>query len=260
MTKQGWFAAVACVVSVVWSVGAARAQGYSVVGVRDAAAPSGSLVSSGADAGVRLPTSSSEGHAVVTPVEGATEVPSREGAVRSGRHPWEYGGLVPGRDGRVPGLGGRMARLARDRVVVAWPGFQVTPEGSRIFVAVTAQPTIVTERAPGRWIYRLQNAVVLLRNNRRPLETEAFDTPVRRAWLRQRGRDVELVIELRADAEPRMTHQSDGTGLQYVFIDFPRWTPPDHVPLPVRQGIRPAQPERHETAPDTSGESSVRVR
>jgi hypothetical protein len=240
--------------------GVAHAQGYSVVGGEAPRA---------ADAGTTVPATPppapTTGQATVAPAEGATATTNGQGTavitnrgrggtatVRATRGPGEYGGIVPGREvpaGIARQASRRAGRQEQGRIVVAWPGFQASPRGSRIFLAVTAQPTIVTQHAPGRLVYRLQNAVVPVRNNRRPLETGAFETPVERAYLRQRGRDVELVIELRAPVEPTLTQQADSAGLQYVFLDFPRWTPPDHVPLPVREGIRPAQPAPNGTAP-----------
>jgi hypothetical protein len=138
----------------------------------------------------------------------------------------QYAGVVPSGDAFPPWLAARAAHYPPGRAVVAWSGFQMIPQGSRIFLLVTASTHVQVQRSPGRILYRFANATVPDRNNRRPLETQAFETPVRRAQLSQRGRDVELVIELRAEAEPQVSQQPGSNGLEFVFLDFPHWTAP----------------------------------
>lgn len=243
------FGTVVLLAGVLSAGGVALAQGYSVIGGGGAQQP----------AGATSPTTTTSQPGAAPPsqqVPGA-EVPSGTANVRpargngrgqirvsngEGRHPWEYGGVVPGNQVLPPGLTRADLQRARGRVVVAWPGFQMTPQGSRLFLAVTAQPQITVQRAPGRLIYRLDNAVVPVRNNTRPLVTSAFDSPVERAYLRQRGRSVEFVIELRNEVEPRLSQQADARGLDFVYVDFPAWHPPDHVPSVLSGGARPGTP------------------
>ncbi len=145
--------------------------------------------------------------------------------------PEEYGGVSPGSPTVPPGFRRLLragARGARSVPVVTWPGFQMVPNGSRIFLAMTAQPVVtVTRPAAHQVVYHLESARVFLSNNRRPLITESFETPVQRTFLRTRGRGVDLVIELRADAEPRMSQESGAQGLSYLFVDLPPWSSPN---------------------------------
>jgi pyruvate/2-oxoglutarate dehydrogenase complex dihydrolipoamide acyltransferase (E2) component len=254
MVRFGWSAAL---LGALVAGGAAHAQGYSVVAGEGRGADAGTAAAPTTTAPTPAPAPANpspeaapSGVGEIRPARGGRTAASRPTASSAPRHPWDYGGIVPGRE-VPPGLARRATqRAARQaRVVVAWPGFQTTPHGSRIFLAVTATPTVVPERAPGRLIYRLRNAAVPVSNNRRPLITSAFETPVERAYLRPRGRDVDLVIELRAPAEPTLSQQTGSDGLQYLFLDFARWTPPNHVPAPAREGIRPAAPVVDEERP-----------
>jgi hypothetical protein len=231
----------------------ASAQGYSVVGggsTHADAPPASHSTSSTAGSGGNDATpgaaqgsasnAASSGSASVTPAVGSgASNDTSHGGVTSTRHPWEYAGLTPGAtNARIPGLNRREARRAGNRAVIAWPGFQMTPNGSRVFVATT-RPVVVgpPHHTPGRWTYVVSGAYIPLSNNRRPLVTQAFETPVDRAYVRQRGHDAEIVIEMQGDTQPQMSQQNDAAGgLSYIFFDFQRWTPPNHIPRALREG------------------------
>ncbi len=131
----------------------------------------------------------------------------------------DYQGVVPGQPNRPPAA----RRASRAPVpVVTWPGFQMTPTGSRIFVQTSASVPIDPSAEPGKLVYALHNCRIDLRNNRNPLVTEHFNTPVVRAYLRQRGRDVQLVLEMRAQVSPSVRQEAAGVnGFQYIFLEFP---------------------------------------
>ncbi|MBI2892399.1 MAG: hypothetical protein HYY06_02530 [Deltaproteobacteria bacterium] len=150
-----------------------------------------------------------------------------------------YQGVTPGTPNPPPRI--RVGR-SRRRPVVTWPGFQVSAQGSRIFVQ-TSQPVAIQGIAgPSRLVYRLAGFVISTRNNRNPLVTAHFNTPVTSAYLRRRGRDVELVIELRAQVEPMISNSPGENGLQFVFFEFPSgdWLPagPPPVAEPSRMRLR----------------------
>jgi hypothetical protein len=181
-------AAIALFASSLLATTAATAQGYSVE------------EPDSTDHHATTPAAASHGSATVTATRSASDggTVSRE-RIANTRQPWEYGGVVPGNGVTPPGLSRHHLRNAHGRTVVAWPGFQITPNGSRVFLAVTSQVALAPQpaRAPGRVVYRVLNSIVPVRNNRRALETEAFSTPLRRAYLRPHGRDVDLVLEMR---------------------------------------------------------------
>lgn len=71
-------------------------------------------------------------------------------------------------------------------------------------------------------------------NSRRWLETRHFDTPVLRARLERRGRDMVLVMILRAARTPRISAGPGEGGFHYTYIDFEpgRFLPPEPAPSP----------------------------
>ena len=156
----------------------------------------------------------------------------------SGRahRPEEYGGVTPGVRTLPPGFR-RLARLGTTRVpVVAWPGFQMVPGGSRLFVAMT-RPAVVTEsRTPLQRVFHIAGGRIALSNNRRPLITEAFDTPMVRATLRNVRGGVDLVVQMRAEVEHRMSQEVGPQGLNFVFVDFPPFQAPDTLRLRLPSG------------------------
>lgn len=168
----------------------------------------------------------------------AQSAPAGSGApVRpTANDPGVYAGLTPPRGGRIPGLTASERRRAGARAIVAWPGFQVTAQGTRVFVATSREVTVTVRRAPGRFVYVFANAYVPIANNRRPLIMAGFETPIDRAFLQQRGVNVELVLQMRVEVEPNLSHATDPDGLHYTYLDFVRWHPPDHVPRMVPRG------------------------
>lgn len=134
--------------------------------------------------------------------------------------------------------------------MVTYPGFRLLPEGkSRVFVELTRAVAIDERRSRGTVTYTLRGANVPVRNNRNPLITTHFVTPVARARLVPTAADVDLVIELRGDVAP--THQvvsSEGGGAR-LEVDFPAGDFP-----PVAEGT--GQPEAAPSGASRSEESN----
>ena len=153
------------------------------------------------------------------------------------RRPEEYGGVTPGAPRLAPGLA-RMARLRRGAgSVVTWPGFQMTPSGSRVFVAMAGTPAVtVTSPSPLVRVYHMVGARIVLSNNRRPLITESFATPLRRAYLRAVRGGVDLVLELRAPVEPNTSTDAGPHGLQFFYVDLPQYQGAEIVRLQLPNG------------------------
>jgi hypothetical protein len=135
----------------------------------------------------------------------------------TGPHPvGQYAGVTPGSGNLPPRAPGGDARL------LTWPGFQARPDGaSRFFVQTTQPVTHRVENESGRVVIILENLGIHLRNNRRPLETQYFNTPVTRAKVERRGRDVALVLEMRAAVTPSVSVQPAEGAYHYLFIEFP---------------------------------------
>lgn len=148
-----------------------------------------------------------------------SRVVSAEG-VRAPRRPEEYGGVAPGSAQVPPGMR-RLARARNAGIVVAWPGFQMVPGGSRVFIVSTAGAAMQeVSRAGLQRTYFFPRARLFLSNNGRPLETVAFETPVVRARLRAVRGGVNLIVDLRADVAPRLGSEPAANGLMFHYLDF----------------------------------------
>lgn len=151
------------------------------------------------------------------------------------RRPEEYGGITPGMPSVPPGL--RRARRPGGATRVAWPGFQMVPGGSRLFVVLTSPQPVGEATRNGRTrVFRIPAASILLSNNRRALITEAFPTPVARAFLRPARGGTDLVVELRADVEPTITQETSSQGFHFVFLNFPTFAAPELGRLQLPSG------------------------
>jgi len=106
--------------------------------------------------------------------------------------------------------------------IATYPGFRMLDGGgSRVSVALSKKVTVTEHKAEGKLTYRIQGMQVPTRNNRRPLLTTFFTTPVSRIELVERDGDVDLVIDLRAATTPqhRLVESDRGVELQ---VDFPK--------------------------------------
>ncbi len=107
--------------------------------------------------------------------------------------------------------------------VATMPGFELLGDGgSRFFVQLTQQVPVESHKAKGKLTYVLKGAHVDRRNNLNPLVTVHFNTPVTRARLVPAGKNLNFVLELRADVTPtyKVVPGKDGTSL--LVIDFPK--------------------------------------
>ena len=128
-----------------------------------------------------------------------------------------YEGVTPGTDNPPP----RAQRLNKRDRVVTWPGFQVLSNGSsRFFVQSTRPVSFDVRKSNKRFEVLIRRNKIHLANNRHPLETQHFETPVTRAYLKPRGRDVALVFELRDKVTPTVTQKRSDDGYNYLFVEF----------------------------------------
>jgi hypothetical protein len=157
-----------------------------------------------------------------------------------------YEGVEPG-EPKPPPAYDRVMRQERRHAetnILTWPGFTPRPDGgSRFFVQTTDPATPAVSVEEGRIVVLFRNARVHVRNSTRWLETEYFDTPVRRARLERRGHDMAFVLYLRAPATPRVSTApaTDGGAppFYYLYIDFP---PGQHAPVAGSGATPPGPP------------------
>ncbi len=160
-----------------------------------------------------------------------------------------YAGVEPGEAAPPPALGRvtrrRQAR-PRPNTILTWPGFTALGDGgSRFFVQTTdaVRPEVRVEE--GRVVLLFPNARVHVRNSTRWLETRFFNTPVVRARLERRGRDMAFVLHLRSAVVPQVSTEPEPNGaFHYVYVDFP---PGDYAPV-----VTPAPATQGGLAPEAS--------
>ncbi len=134
-------------------------------------------------------------------------------------------------DGVTPGSGNTLPKIeelkGKEGTWVTWPGFLMRDElGSRFFIQSTVplEFTVVTKK--NKITIQIKNAKVFLRNNSNPLVTTHFNTPVKRAYLKRRGKNVDVVLEMKTEVIPTVTQSAVGDGYHYMFIDFAPGTYP----------------------------------
>jgi hypothetical protein len=143
--------------------------------------------------------------------------------------------------GTTPGTGNTLPRVEELKGMpgtwVTWPGFIMLPDGSsRIFLQTTRPIDYKRSDKKRRTTLRLANAEVFLRNNRNPLVTIHFNTPVRRAYLKRMKGVVDLIIEMKVAASASIAQFADQDGYHYLFVDFPA----GQYPIGGQFGNRPS--------------------
>jgi len=133
----------------------------------------------------------------------------------------DYAGTKPGSGNNLP----RVEELkSKSGIWVTWPGFTMMPDGSsRLFIQTTVKVKYKLVKKNKQIQIKLKNAKVYLSNNRNPLVTTHFNTPLNRAYLKkQRKKSVDLIMKLRKKTSPKISQTVDSDGFYYLFIDFPK--------------------------------------
>jgi hypothetical protein len=128
--------------------------------------------------------------------------------------------------GTKPGTGNTLPRVEELKNMpgtwVTWPGFIMLPDGSsRIFLQTTRPLDYRRNDKKRRVTLKLSNADVYLKNNRNPLVTVHFNTPVRRAYLKRHKGSVDLIIEMKVESSASIAQFADQDGYHYLFVDYP---------------------------------------
>ena len=159
-----------------------------------------------------------------------------------------YNGVEPGEAQPPPAFRRvvrRQQRRRRRALILTWPGFAPLGDGSsRFFIQTTEpmSPQVTVE--DNRVVVLFTNTAIHLTNSRRWLETRFFNTPVLRARLERRRRDMALVLVLRQGVRvtPRVASEAaPGGNFHYTYVDFP---PGDYAPVVART------PPRASTVPN----------
>src|SRR5690606_37793750 len=116
----------------------------------------------------------------------------------------------------------RRERARRPTTILTSPGFTPLGDGGSRFFVQTTDPIVPEVRVEeGRVVILFRHTTVHVRNSTRWLETRFFDTPVVRARLERRRRDMAFVLHMRAPAVPRVSTEASPDGaFHYVYVDF----------------------------------------
>jgi len=158
-----------------------------------------------------------------------------------------YNGVEPG-EAQPPPAFRRVVRRQQRRSrgqILTWPGFAPLGDGSSRFFIQTTNPVVSEVQVEdGRVVVLFRNTTIHLRNSGRWLETRFFNTPVLRARLERRRRDMALVLVMRPGAAsmPRVNSEAaPGGNFHYTYIDF---APGNYAPV-----VAPSTP-RASTVPN----------
>ncbi|MGD0674458.1 MAG: hypothetical protein ABSC94_03520 [Polyangiaceae bacterium] len=125
---------------------------------------------------------------------------------------------------------GAEAHASNGSVAAATPGFEVLPDGStRLLLGLSAPAPYKMKSVGDEAIYVFKAVRVGRKNDCNPLLTRYFNTPVTVAQLVPHGRDLWLVVTMRANVTPTVTVESPGGGGSQVSIQFPKgnYLPPE---------------------------------
>jgi len=172
-----------------------------------------------------------------------------------------YHGVTPGSGNSLP----RVEELKnRPGTWVTWPGFTMKKDGgSRVFLQTTLTLEYAVDKttrpAAKKLVLDLKEAQVYTSNNHNPLVTTYFNTPVRRVYLKKKGKTLNLIIELRVKKEPEISQKTDEDGYHYLFIDFPKGDYAEANPKdarPALEGYGKRGPDQEEAADDLEDSES----
>lgn len=184
------------------------------------------------------PPASSEGAA-----DQAPSAPEERAGPKTAAAGYAYSD-TPARSTRAP-----RRRYRKTGPVVNVSGFEQLPDGgSRLFVQLSEKVPVEERKTRGAITYILKGASPRVWNNTNPLVTVHFNTPVSRARLVPRGKDLWFVVDLRAAAEPawKLT-ETPSPGGAMLTVDFPRG---DYLHAPARSGGGAGQPSDPPRGPD----------
>jgi hypothetical protein len=220
------FVAVVAIVALV-------ASGPMVAWADGTTAPAAPAATSGTSTGtVTMTAIPDQGAASAAPASSASAPPSGSAAPAStgpapGSEATGFGWSTPkkhkGGHASVAHRSASGAAVASDGPGAVVPGFEMLGDGStRLFVQMPKAVIYTEKAAAGTLTYVLKDISVDKRNNYNPLVTVHFNTPVTSARLVPHGRDLWLVVKLRAKVQPTAAMQAAKDGGSVLQLDFPK--------------------------------------
>ena len=97
-------------------------------------------------------------------------------------------------------------------------GFRLTKDGgSEIVIQTSAEVTLEERSTAAGSVFVVKNCRVQRSNDRRPLDTRFFDSPVTGVTLKEHGGDLEINVALRGSATAT-PHKEHGPGNSWYWI------------------------------------------
>ena len=132
----------------------------------------------------------------------------------------KYQGTTPGKGNTLPKV--EEIKAKTDGNWITWPGFVMNKNGtSRLFIQTTSPISYKKTKKANRVSLSFTKTKIFLSNNRNPLVTVHFNTPMKRAYLRYKKKAAELIIELKTSVTFNIHQVSYDDGYHYLFVDFP---------------------------------------
>jgi len=131
-----------------------------------------------------------------------------------------YHGVTPGSGNNLP----KVEELRyKNGAWVTWPGFLMLEDGSsRLFLQTTGPLKIKTLEKKGELHIVLKKTKIYLSNNKNPLVTKFFNTPIETARLKKSGKNAVLIVTWKEKTPYKLSQTTDEDGYHYIFIDFPQ--------------------------------------
>lgn len=105
---------------------------------------------------------------------------------------------------------------------LTWSGFHVKDGVPTVFLELTGPPDYRVDESAGSVVVTLKNTVAPLRNNRRPLKVEYFNTSVKEVDTHEKGRDLEVTIHTAGADKPSHKERVEPAagGFQLLVIEI----------------------------------------
>ncbi len=96
--------------------------------------------------------------------------------------------------------------------------FRVRKGGGEIVLQTSSEVTLETRGDASSTSFVLRRCRILRSNDRRPLDTRFFDSPVTGVTIRERGPDVEIDVSVRGQSVATSRRQERGPGRTWYWV------------------------------------------
>jgi hypothetical protein len=129
-----------------------------------------------------------------------------------------YHGVAPGKDALPPHPPRLPVKKGPQRLT--WSGFQMKDGTPTVFLQTTAVPDYHVAETQGALVVTLKNTAIHLRNNKRPLRLEHFDTTVTRIEAAAKGKDTRVTIHTKGKPDHEEHVEPAAGGFQFLVIEL----------------------------------------